>query len=65
MERLYHATDHRDIKENKLRELQTRFDAVRERGYDENIYRRPIGLGVLFVVLLLFLYGLIYVMTLP
>jgi multicomponent Na+:H+ antiporter subunit D len=31
-----------------------------ERGYDENVYRNPMGLGVLIAILFLFLYGLIY-----
>jgi multicomponent Na+:H+ antiporter subunit D len=31
-----------------------------ERGYDENVYRKPMGLGVLIAILFLFLYGLIY-----
>jgi multicomponent Na+:H+ antiporter subunit D len=29
-------------------------------GYDENVYRYPMGLGVLIAILFLFLYGLIY-----
>jgi len=32
----------------------------KERKYDENLYRKPMGLGVLLAILLLFLYGLIY-----
>jgi hypothetical protein len=28
--------------------------------YDENLYRKPMGLGVLLAILFLFLYGLIY-----
>jgi multicomponent Na+:H+ antiporter subunit D len=31
-----------------------------ERTYDENLYRKPMGLGVLIAILFLFLYGLIY-----
>lgn len=30
------------------------------RSYDENVYRKPMGLGVLLAILFLFLYGLIY-----
>jgi multicomponent Na+:H+ antiporter subunit D len=33
---------------------------TKERGYDENVYRNPMGLGVLIAILFLFLYGLIY-----
>lgn len=32
----------------------------KERAYDENLYRKPMGLGVLLAILFLFLYGLIY-----
>lgn len=31
--------------------------------YDENLYRKPMGLGVLLAILLLFLYGLIYLIS--
>jgi hypothetical protein len=43
-----------------LKELESRLAAVKEMRYDENVYRRPIGLGVLIAIILLFLYGLIY-----
>ncbi len=31
--------------------------------YDENLYRKPMGLGVLLAILFLFFYGLIYLLT--
>jgi multicomponent Na+:H+ antiporter subunit D len=34
-----------------------------EAKYDENLYRKPMGLGVLFAILFLFLYGLIYFLS--
>ena len=58
--RLYHAFELYEDKLDELKELQSRFDAIREMRYDENVYRRPIGFGVLVAVILLFLYGLIY-----
>jgi multicomponent Na+:H+ antiporter subunit D len=33
------------------------------RAYDENFYRKPMGLGVLLAILLLFLYSLIYLIS--
>jgi len=58
--RLYQASDTYKDKADELKELESRLDAVKEMRYDENIYRRPIGLGVLIAIILLFLYGLIY-----
>ncbi|HSB06641.1 MAG TPA: hypothetical protein VLK23_15780, partial [Thermodesulfobacteriota bacterium] len=45
------------------REASSSFEAIcykKELKYDENLYRRPMGLGVLLAILFLFLYGLIY-----
>jgi multicomponent Na+:H+ antiporter subunit D len=38
------------------------FSEEKGKGYDENLYRNPLGLGVLLAILFLFLYGLIYLM---
>ena len=57
--RFSHASEPSEDKLDELKELQSRFDAIREMRYDENVYRRPIGFGVLVAVILLFLYGLI------
>lgn len=43
-----------------LRSIETRVDELRHMNYDENVYRRPIGLGVLLAIILLFFYGLIH-----
>jgi multicomponent Na+:H+ antiporter subunit D len=58
--RLYHASGISEDKLDELKELESRLAAVKEMRYDENVYRRPIGLGVLIAIILLFLYGLIY-----
>jgi len=58
--RLYQASDIYNDKLGELKELESRLAAVKEMRYDENVYRRPIGLGVLIAIILLFLYGLIY-----
>jgi multicomponent Na+:H+ antiporter subunit D len=58
--RLYQASDMYKDKIGELKELESRLAAVKEMRYDENVYRRPIGLGVLIAIILLFLYGLIY-----
>jgi len=58
--RLYQASDIYNDKLDELKELESRLAAVKEMRYDENVYRRPIGLGVLIAIILLFLYGLIY-----
>ncbi len=47
-----------------LRNLESRITELRSMSYDENLYRRPIGLGVLVAIILLFLYGLIYYLRL-
>jgi hypothetical protein len=36
----------------------------KEPKYDENLYRKPMGLGVLLAILFLFFYGLIYFLKL-
>jgi multicomponent Na+:H+ antiporter subunit D len=48
----------------ELRELESRLAAARKMTYDKDVYRRPIGLGVLVAIALLFLYGLIYLLRL-
>ena len=58
--RLYKASDIYNDKIDELKELESKLAAVKEMRYDENVYRRPIGLGVLIAIILLFLYGLIY-----
>jgi multicomponent Na+:H+ antiporter subunit D len=45
------------------REASSSFEAIcnkKEPKYDEDLYRKPMGLGVLLAILFLFLYGLIY-----
>ena len=58
--KLYHTSGLSEDKLDALRDLQSRVTAMRNIAYDENVYRRPIGLGVLIAIILLFLYGLIY-----
>jgi len=58
--RLYHIFGLSEDKLEELRELESRYDAIRKITYDKDVYRRPIGFGVLLAVVLLFLYGLIY-----
>ena len=58
--RLYQASDIYKDKADELKELESKLAAAKEMRYDENVYRRPIGLGVLIAIILLFLYGLIY-----
>jgi len=58
--RLYQASDIYNDKLDELKELESRLAAVKEMRYDESVYRRPVGLGVLIAIILLFLYGLIY-----
>ena len=49
---------------DELEELESRLAAARKMTYDKDVYRRPIGLGVLVAIALLFLYGLIYLLRL-
>ena len=58
--RLYQASDIYKDKADELKELESKLAAAKEMRYDENVYRRPIGLGVLIAIILLFFYGLIY-----
>jgi multicomponent Na+:H+ antiporter subunit D len=58
--RLYQASDTYREKQDEIRALESKLAAAKEMRYDENVYRRPIGLGVLIAIILLFLYGLIY-----
>ncbi|NVL92349.1 MAG: Na(+)/H(+) antiporter subunit D [Desulfobacterales bacterium] len=62
--RLYHALGLYEDKLDELRELQSRLAAMRKMTYDNDVYRRPIGLGVLLALTLLFVYGLIYFIVL-
>lgn len=62
--RLYHAFGLYEDKLDELKELESRLAATRAMRYDENVYRRPIGFGVLIAIILLFLYGLIYLIKL-
>jgi multicomponent Na+:H+ antiporter subunit D len=57
---LYHISRQSEERTEELRGLESRISELRHMSYDENIYRRPIGLGVLLVIILLFFYGLIY-----
>ncbi len=61
---LYHISGTSEAKLDELKELQSRYAAIRNIGYDKDVYRRSIGFGVLVVITLLFVYGLIYVFTL-
>ncbi len=56
----YHIFGVSENKPESLRNLETRIDELKKMSYDENIYRRPTGLGVLIAIILLFFYGLIY-----
>jgi multicomponent Na+:H+ antiporter subunit D len=57
---LYRISGPSEERAEALRGLETRINELRHMGYDENVYRRPIGLGVLLAIILLFFYGLIY-----
>ena len=58
--RPYHTAEiHRD-KLDEMTESESSLAAVREMRYNENLYRRPIGSGVLISIILLFVYGMIY-----
>ena len=57
---LYHISGPSEERAEQLRDLETRIGELRDLAYDENVYRRPIGLGVLLAIILLFFYGLIY-----
>lgn len=50
------------LSQNPLGLLERTGDRKRIR-YDENAYRKPMGLGVLFAILLLFLYCLVYLIN--
>jgi multicomponent Na+:H+ antiporter subunit D len=60
MNGLYHISGRSEERLEQLRDLETRISELRHLTYDENLYRRPIGLGVLLAIILLFFYGLIY-----
>ncbi|MBW1690057.1 MAG: Na(+)/H(+) antiporter subunit D [Deltaproteobacteria bacterium] len=57
---LYRISGRSEERTQQLRDLETRISELRHLTYDENVYRRPIGLGVLLAIILLFFYGLIY-----
>jgi len=60
MNRLYQASGTYKDKADELKGLESRIAAAKEMRYDENVYRRPIGLGVLIAIIFLLVYGLIY-----
>jgi hypothetical protein len=62
--RLYHASGLSDDQLDELKRLQSRLAAIRKIAYDKDVYRRPIGFGVLLAIVLLFLYGLSYIIIL-
>jgi len=57
---IYHISGLSEDKQNATRSLESKITELRKMTYDENVYRRPIGLGVLIAIILLFFYGLIY-----
>ncbi len=57
---LYRISGPSEQRAEALRSLESRITELRHMSYDENLYRRPIGLGVLLAIILLFFYGLIY-----
>jgi multicomponent Na+:H+ antiporter subunit D len=62
--RLHHASGLSDGQLDELKRLQSRLTAIRKIAYDKDVYRRPIGFGVLLAIILLFLYGLSYIIIL-
>jgi hypothetical protein len=61
---LYRISGQSQDRLDELKELESRLAAARKMTYDKDVYRRPIGLGVLVAIALLFLYGLIYLLRL-
>jgi multicomponent Na+:H+ antiporter subunit D len=61
---LYRISGASGERDEALRNLESRINELRSMSYDENLYRRPIGLGVLLAIILLFFYGLIYYLRL-
>jgi len=57
---LYRISGPSEQRAEALKNLESRITELRHMNYDENLYRRPIGLGVLLAIILLFFYGLIY-----
>jgi multicomponent Na+:H+ antiporter subunit D len=57
---LYNNSEPPEDKLKKINELKYKIHVLKEISYNENIYRRPIGAGVLLGIVFLFLYGLIY-----
>jgi len=61
---IYHISGLSEDKQNATRSLESKITELRKMTYDENVYRRPIGFGIIIVIILLFFYGLIYYLTL-
>jgi multicomponent Na+:H+ antiporter subunit D len=61
---IYHISGLSEDKLDTTRSLESKITELRKMTYDENVYRRPIGFGIIIVIILLFLYGLIYYLTL-
>jgi hypothetical protein len=57
---LYHNSEPPEDKLKKINEVKYKINVLKEISYNEHIYRRPIGAGVLLAIVFLFLYGLIY-----
>jgi multicomponent Na+:H+ antiporter subunit D len=49
----------------KIEKLRSLLQEIEGRTYDENLYRRPIGIGVLLAIIFFFLYNLIYIGFIP
>jgi multicomponent Na+:H+ antiporter subunit D len=61
---IYHISGVSEDKLDEMRNLESRITELRNMTYDENIYRRPIGFGIILAIILLFFYGLIYYIAL-
>jgi hypothetical protein len=48
----------------ELEQMRSKLTDIRNMAYDENVYRGPMGLGILLAVIFLFIYGLIYLAAL-
>ena len=64
MTRLYRLSGRSQDRLDQLNNLESKLAAVKKIAYDNDVYRRPIGLGVLLAITLLFVYGLVYFVTL-
>lgn len=54
------AAEYRQLNRDEASSTLEAICKKKELKYDENLYRKPMGLGVLLAILFLFLYGLIY-----